>query len=523
MGLGDGCPQLGTGFVSRQFSYHAGEVTGEHRAGEKLKSSATTRLVRQMVLSDGRTISYEYDAEERITRVTDSVEGVTVYTYDAMGQLLTEVKNGTAVNEMTYDAYGNILTKNGKVYTYGDSVWKDKVTAINGQEIVYDAQGNPVNYMGRTLIWEKGRQLKRFHNSLYAYNANGIRTSKTVNGVVHTYLLDGTNILRETWGGNTLIPLYDNEEQVCGIEYNGTPYFFLKNLQGDVIAITDADGETVVRYSYDAWGACTVLADSAVELAAVNPYRYRSYYFDTDTGLYYLQSRYYDPTTGRFLNGDEPRCFSTDVSSMGFNIFAYCENDPVNAKDITGGLSWSIFPSLVDFLSSIAGKLGDFLLSMYGISKKKYAHKLKYNNASALTKFVNDNKKKLKKFTRGFSNIANCLEILAIGSECYDRIKKHSGKDLLKTVASLAFYGTVSIIGELASKLVSWIMSRLIAALCWARFIIELILDQLIDWVLGRPWVSKLESKFVQSVNGNKMNIGQYIVALFKAAKAAFA
>ena len=339
--------QLGTGFVSRQFSYHAGEVTDEHREGEKLKSSATTRLVSQITLSDGRTIAYEYDPEERITKVTDSAEGVTEYTYDAMGQLLTEVKNGTAVNEMTYDAYGNILTKNGKVYTYGDSVWKDKVTAINGQEIVYDAQGNPVNYMGRTLTWEKGRQLKSFDGIAYTYNANGIRTSKTVNGVIHEYLLDGANILRETWGGNTLIPLYDNEEQVCGIEYNGTAYFFLKNLQGDVIAITDASGETVVRYSYDAWGACTVLGDSAIEIATVNPYRYRGYYFDTDTGLYYLQSRYYDPTTGRFLNGDRVELATMCGIVLQHNLFAYCNNNPVNECDGKGQLAAQLLARII--------------------------------------------------------------------------------------------------------------------------------------------------------------------------------
>ena len=105
--------QLGTGFVSRQFSYYAGAVTAEHAENGKLKSSPTTQLVSQIVLSDGRTISYEYDAEERITQVIDSIDGTTDYTYDALGQLLTEPVNGTVVNEMTYDNYGNILSKNG--------------------------------------------------------------------------------------------------------------------------------------------------------------------------------------------------------------------------------------------------------------------------------------------------------------------------------------------------------------------------------------------------------------------------
>ena len=89
--------QLGTGFVSRQFSYHAGKETEEHTENGKLKSSPTTALVSQIVLSDGRTIAYEYDAEERITKVTDSVDGVTEYIYDALGQLETETSNGVYI------------------------------------------------------------------------------------------------------------------------------------------------------------------------------------------------------------------------------------------------------------------------------------------------------------------------------------------------------------------------------------------------------------------------------------------
>ena len=181
--------QLGTGFVLRQFSYHVGEVTDEHIAAGNLKSSPTTQLVSRIVFADGRTIAYEYDAEERITKVTDSVDGVTEYTYDALGQLLTEKHDGEVINTMVYDNYGNILSKNGVAYTYGDSVWKDLLTSYGGQPISYDAQGNPTSYLGHTLTWEKGRQLKSFDTNTYTYNANGIRTSKTVNvsGVYYAY------------------------------------------------------------------------------------------------------------------------------------------------------------------------------------------------------------------------------------------------------------------------------------------------------------------------------------------------
>ena len=99
---------------------------------------------------------------------------------------------------MVYDNYGNIVSKNGKTYAY-DSKWKDLLISCDGQSITHDAQGNPTSYLGHTLTWEKGRQLKSFDNTQYTYNANGIRTSKTVNGIVHTYTLDGAKILKEAW------------------------------------------------------------------------------------------------------------------------------------------------------------------------------------------------------------------------------------------------------------------------------------------------------------------------------------
>ena len=342
--------QLGTGCISRKFSYHIGEVTPEHVSNEKVKSQATTNLVSSIEYSGGRRISYEYDAEERITKVIDTVDGITEYTYDALGQLLTE-KVGevgaetatTTVNTMTYDNYGNILTKNGIAYTYGDGQWKDLLTGYADKSITYDAQGNPTSYLGHTLTWEKGRQLKTFDNISYEYNANGIRTAKTVGGVRHEYDLEGSRILREAWNGNVIVPLYDGEDQVCGMTYNGELFFFHKNLQGDIIAITDQTATVVARYAYDAWGKCMILSDtSGCEIATVNPFRYRGYYYDAETGLYYVSSRYYDPEIGRWLNSDTPEMVGLSIISRSIsdaNLFPYCFNAPTNDKDLTGYIS----------------------------------------------------------------------------------------------------------------------------------------------------------------------------------------
>ena len=326
------------GDLTKSYTYYSGEATEEHNANGLNFGYATTQLVKKITYSDGRELQYVYDNEERITAVGDSLDqSVTVYTYDALGQLTSEVKNDVTVNTMTYDDYGNIKSKNGKTYTYGNSYWKDLLTSYNGSSITYDEQGNPTNYMGTALVWEKGRQLKSFGTTTYKYNANGVRICKSVGTTEHHYILDGTKILKETWGTNTIIPLYDNEESVCGIVYNGTVYYFVKNLQGDVISITNPSGTTLARYSYDAWGKCTITEDTTtVGIATVNPYRYRSYYYDSETRLYYLQSRYYDPETGRFLNADEAGMAVRKSVAMRSNLFAYCFNSVTNSIDPLG-------------------------------------------------------------------------------------------------------------------------------------------------------------------------------------------
>ena len=139
--------QLGKGLMNRKFTYHEGEITQTHLDNDKQVSEPETTLVKQIEFADGRTIEYEYDNEERINKVIDSVDGIIVYDYDVLGQLETETVNGTVVNEMSYDNYGNITEKNGIVYTYDtDGVWKDLLIKVGTDEsgkIEYDANGNP--------------------------------------------------------------------------------------------------------------------------------------------------------------------------------------------------------------------------------------------------------------------------------------------------------------------------------------------------------------------------------------------
>ena len=226
------------------------------------------------------------------------------------------------------------------------------LTSFNGQSIAYDGIGNPKTWNGSALTWQ-GRRLMSYGANTYTYNADGIRTSKTVNGVEHIYHLSGTQILSEEWTeGNVqhiLIFVYDASGQPIGMshyengEQRGT-YVFVKNIQGDVIGIYDDEGTCLVTYTYDAWGNVTVSYSNggASTAAKYNPLRYRGYYYDTETGLYYVSSRYYDPEIGRFINAD-----TTDIltaTPMGLtdkNLFAYCDNNPVMRAD-HGGDFWHI-------------------------------------------------------------------------------------------------------------------------------------------------------------------------------------
>ena len=308
----------------------------------------TTPLV-SSVTTNGKETEYTYDAFGNILTITEDGVLQHSYTYDARNQLVGET-SGTDSYVYSYDAGGNLVSvqKNGEViksYTYGDASWKDLLTAFNGQSITYDAIGNPLSYRGMTLSWEGGRRLasvsKEGLSASYVYNAGGIRTQKTVNGVTANYYLDGNSILRQVTGNDVLEFFYD-ANGVLGFYYNNTPYYYLKNLQGDIVGILDANGTQVVSYTYDAWGApLSVTGTAADTIGQINPFRYRSYYYDNETGLYYLNSRYYDPETYRFLNVDSV-IPATGNPINGYNLFAYCLNNPLVYEDAAGE-----FPNII--------------------------------------------------------------------------------------------------------------------------------------------------------------------------------
>ena len=306
--------------------------------------------------------TYTYDNNGNILSVSDGTN-TTSYVYDSANQLLRE--NNQAADKTwvwTYDNAGNILSKAEYEYTtesledvtptdtisyaYTDDNWGDLLTSYDGVDIDYDEIGNPVDDGTWEYAWQHGRELERMSDGTttwtFTYDANGMRTSRTDGTTTYKYVYNGGSLVQMTVGSNTLYFTPDT------ITFNGVTYYYVKNLQGDVTAIVDGSGATVATYVYDAWGNLISDEPAANTIGHLNPIRYRGYIFDSESGFYYLQSRYYDPEVGRFLNADA--FASTGQGILGNNMFVYCLNNPTLFADPYGTIpSKDMFPVCLSF------------------------------------------------------------------------------------------------------------------------------------------------------------------------------
>ena len=378
---------LGT-TIDSDYWYYTAKV---HNEGTNEKKFKTTQLSREIL--DKTAYTYYYDKVGNITDIKlstrsdlDTITEHKKYTYDSKNQLLSEAitkkdDNNNKVTtkvEFEYDDIGNITKKTltgteNKTITYdydndGKSGWNNLLVGVNldgnftdkgkpvydeaTETIKYDSIGNPTNYLGAALTWN-GRQLTSYTKDStsvsYTYDADGLRATKDNNGEKSTYHYVSGQLRYETRGAKKFYYFYDASGNLSAIRYypnGGTEnymYYPLTNSRGDIISIYNSSGTCVVTYEYDAWGNCTIVSDtSGINIGELNPIRYRGYYYDTETGLYYLQSRYYNPQVGRFLNADG--YVTTGQGVLGYNMFAYCGNNPVNRLDLSG-CSWSEFKS----------------------------------------------------------------------------------------------------------------------------------------------------------------------------------
>ena len=303
-----------------------------------------------------RKLTYQYDKNGNITRIQDRSGSGAVKTdtfcYDERNQLIREdsqTQNKTFVYE--YDLGGNLTEVKEYAYTAGElpafpertetgsyaSVWKDQLVNWNGTAMTYDAIGNMLTRGNITYRWIMGRKLAGVNNGKniqYFYDHTGSRTKKVVDGTATEYRMAGELLVSEITNGQTFWYTYDSNANLVSIIIGGKNYFYVRNLQNDIIALIDEDGNTVVNYTYDSWGKILSITGSLKDtVGQQNPFRYRGYYYDKETGMYYLKNRYYDPELRRFICADK---YLISANSVLTNLYAYCGNSPTTSYDPDG-------------------------------------------------------------------------------------------------------------------------------------------------------------------------------------------
>lgn len=361
-----------------------------------VEDDSTHRTFNIEKYGENKNIDYTYDRAGNITKIKTDGKLTNAYEYDAHGRLTWEYDYDVSrAYEYGYTTTGNVEAKhtyvindNGKLveqddelrkYSYRNGDWPDQLTKYCGKEITYDSSGNPKEYYnGMSFNWYRGRQLQEAtlangNRVTYKYNEDGLRIYKDTEKTTTTYEWDETKLIREnvtykkTGKKYDIWYMYDSGNNVIGFEYSQlseinetlktTRIYYEKNLQGDVTGLLDEEGAEIASYTYDAWG--NVITDNEKSFCyegyevpfELNHVLYRGYYYDgsytdteSDTNLYYLQSRYYDSEVGRFINADDVSVLGIkDISIYKDNLYCYCNSNPVNAIDPTGKLASEIY------------------------------------------------------------------------------------------------------------------------------------------------------------------------------------
>ena len=343
--------------------------------------------------------TYEYDKLNRLTRENNERLGKTwTYSYDAGGNI-TERKEYAYT---TAEQLDNETATATKEYVYRTSGWKDQLLSYDGESIVYDASGNPTTYRGATLGFEAGRRLKSYKKAgdanayEFTFDCRGVRKSKKTKDAdghdkTWSFYYDEDGKL---WGetksekvlqGNFGIQLWTYKITRIGFFYLNSglagftlsrqtgiadavkaDYIYRKNALGDIDGIFDTDMNLIGEYVYDAWGNCTIEASGAdnIEIMESNPFRYRGYYWDKELNLYYLQTRYYDPQTGRFINADNVGYGVINFNKINaLNLYSYCINNPINYKDPTGEDWKSFWKKVGNFFNKVVDTIDAVIMT----------------------------------------------------------------------------------------------------------------------------------------------------------------
>ena len=311
-------------------------------------------------------IKYSYDAMGNIVKISEDGIVASRYEYDALGRLTREDNRAFDKTSLwEYDENGNILSRREYAFTVKTTEelteiepvdvveYKydgDRLISYNGnRQFAYNADGNPTKYNGKTVTWTSGKRLQSYNGVYIGYDGDTL--PKHINGLWFAYDRSG-NIVADS----DFHYLYDHNGALFGCktrvddwgEGSSVTYYYRRDALGNIVAILDTDARVVVNYKYNAWGKCKVLNPDGTEntdasfIGNRNPFRYRGYYYEKQTNLYFLKARFYDPEVGRFISADTIDYLAPDTIN-GLNLYAYCGNNPIMNVDPSGHWSWKTF------------------------------------------------------------------------------------------------------------------------------------------------------------------------------------
>ncbi|MED5052163.1 RHS repeat-associated core domain-containing protein [Anoxybacillus rupiensis] len=291
-------------------------------------------------------LRYTYDVDGNIVTCFDGADS---YTYDFANRLKSWTYQGNTV-QYDYDASGNLKNPHGKTLTF------NAANEIEG--FTYDDAGNLLKDDRYQYTWDgEGRLLsvKDVNGNTVAsftYRPDGLRETKTVNGVTYHYHYDGSDLIRVTDDSGQTVWAFTwaNGKPNTVTNANGDTFYYVTNYRGDVVRIIDENGATVANYSYDPWGKVLSVSENAA--VAGQPLGYAGYYYDRETKLYYLQARYYDPETARFISRDPDPGDKDDPITQ--NAYTYANDNPVMLVDPDGNYAIAVGVYFIPGIEEVA-------------------------------------------------------------------------------------------------------------------------------------------------------------------------